>query len=393
MTEPRRLAVRAAARRMASVRGEAVGGVVGYAVRGEQQRSDATRIEVVTEGLLVRRLQQDPALDGVAAVVLDEFHERSLDLDLALALVADVRASLRPDLRVVVMSATIDPGPVADLLGRGAAEPTPVIRIDVPVHPVQTRYRPGSAHDRLEDRVADVVVEATRADPGDVLVFLPGRPEIRRTVAALRRRAGAGGRHGAGAPRLPGPRRTGPGPVARPDRSAPGRAVHQHRRDVADGAGSAGGGGRRPSPHRGCRSGDGAAGPGHGPGVPGRGRPAPGPGRSDRARGLLPPVVTGGRAPPPCGRPARDRRRRPGRAGAAGAVLGCGVARRPGLAGAPRRRAATRRGAAAGRPGRGRRGRPADRPGPLHGRARLPPEARRRGRRRRGRACRRRGRG
>lgn len=189
MTEPRRLAVRAAARRMASVRGEAVGSTVGFAVRGEQQRSDATRIEVVTEGLLVRRLQQDPALDGVAAVVLDEFHERSLDLDLALALVVDVRASLRPDLRVVVMSATIDPGPVAALLGRGAAEPTPVIRIDVPVHPVQTRYRPGSAHDRLEDRVADVVVEATRADPGDVLVFLPGRPEIRRTVAALRRRA------------------------------------------------------------------------------------------------------------------------------------------------------------------------------------------------------------
>ncbi len=188
MTEPRRLAVRAAARRMASVRGEAVGGVVGYAVRGDHLRSDATRIEVVTEGLLVRRLQQDPALDGVAAVVLDEFHERSLDLDLALALVADVRASLRPDLRVVVMSATIDPGPVADLLGRGAAEPAPVIRIDVPVHPVQTRYRPGSAHDRLEDRVADVVVEATRAEPGDVLVFLPGRPEIRRTVAALRRR-------------------------------------------------------------------------------------------------------------------------------------------------------------------------------------------------------------
>ena len=201
MTEPRRLAVRAAARRMASLRGEEVGDTVGYAVRGDQRRGPGTRIEVVTEGLLVRRLQQDPSLDGVACVVLDEFHERSLDLDLALALLCDVRSSLRPDLRVVVMSATIDPTPVAALLGVGSGSgtasasgspdgaPVPVIDVDVPVFPVDTRYRPGSAHEPFEDRVAEVIEEATRTDPGDVLVFLPGRPEIRRTTAALRRRA------------------------------------------------------------------------------------------------------------------------------------------------------------------------------------------------------------
>ena len=146
--------------------------------------SPRTRIEVVTEGLFLRRLQSDPTLDGVAAVLLDEFHERSADVDLALALVADVRASLRPDLRVLIMSATIDPGPLAALLGAPGA-PVPVVEATAPIFPVETRHRPGSAHVPLEDRVAEVVRESLRTDTGDVLVFLPGRPEIHRVRRAL----------------------------------------------------------------------------------------------------------------------------------------------------------------------------------------------------------------
>ena len=186
VVEPRRLAVRAAARRMASVRGEQVGQTIGYSVRGDRRVGRGTRVEVMTDGLLVRRVQQDPGLDGVAAVLFDEFHERSVDADLALALLLDVRESLRPDLRIVVMSATLDAGPVADLLG-GTGRPggAAVIRTEAPVHQVETRYRPGSTHDRIEDRIAAVVREALSSDPGDLLVFLPGRGEIRRTARAL----------------------------------------------------------------------------------------------------------------------------------------------------------------------------------------------------------------
>lgn len=196
MLQPRRLAARAAARRMADVRGERVGQTFGHAVRGERKVGPATRVEVVTEGLLVRRMQADPSLEGVAAVILDEFHERSLDTDLALALLLDLRESLRPDLRLLVMSATLDPAPVAELLGRSAPDgaqagpvpvPVPVIEATAPIHPVEVRYRPGSAHDPIEQRVAAVIVEALRNDPGDVLVFLPGRAEIRRTRRELER--------------------------------------------------------------------------------------------------------------------------------------------------------------------------------------------------------------
>lgn len=190
--EPRRLAARTAASRMAQVAGEQVGQTYGYAVRGERRGSARTRVEVVTEGLLVRRLQSDPSLDGISAVLLDEFHERSIDTDLALALLLDLRGSLRPDLRILVMSATLDPTPVATLLAdeRG---PVPVVEATSPMHPVEVRYRPGSAHDPLERRVAAVVAEAVANDPGDVLVFLPGRPEIRRTARELGRVALPGG--------------------------------------------------------------------------------------------------------------------------------------------------------------------------------------------------------
>jgi ATP-dependent helicase HrpB len=191
LTEPRRLAVRAAARRMASVRGDDIGQSVGYAVRGESRRSPRTLIEVVTEGLALRRLQADPSLPGVGAVLVDEVHERSLDVDLLLAFLVEVRASLREDLRVLVMSATVEPGPLAGLLGGGDG-PAPVIEVGAATHSVRTVYRPGSARDAVEDRVADVVAEALATDPGDILAFLPGRAEIRRTAAALARRPLAG---------------------------------------------------------------------------------------------------------------------------------------------------------------------------------------------------------
>ena len=196
VVEPRRLAARAAATRMAELAGEPVGQVVGYSVRGERRVSTATRIEVVTEGLFLRRLQSDPTLEGVAAVLLDEFHERSVDIDLALALLTDVRSSLRPDLRLVVMSATIDPAPVADLLGSldvgAGGGRAPVIEATAPMFDVATHYMAGSAHDPLEERVAAAVRVAVRDDPGDVLVFLPGRPEIHRVERVLARGRGGG---------------------------------------------------------------------------------------------------------------------------------------------------------------------------------------------------------
>ncbi|UDY34736.1 ATP-dependent helicase HrpB [Dermatobacter hominis] len=191
VVQPRRLAARSAARRIAAqLPGDGgVGGTVGYSVRGDREVGPATRIELVTEGLLLRRLQRDPTLASTAAVLLDEFHERSADIDLLLALLLDVRSSLRPDLRLLVMSATLDPGPVAALLGDG--DPAPVVTATAPLHPVRTLHRPGSVRDRLEDRVAAVVREALAAGPeadgvlGDLLVFLPGRGEIRRTHAAV----------------------------------------------------------------------------------------------------------------------------------------------------------------------------------------------------------------
>lgn len=179
MLEPRRLAASASARRMAKNHGERVGATFGYSIRGDSRTSSGTRVEVVTEGLFLRRLQRDPELSGIGAVILDEFHERSVDADLAMTLIHDVRGSLRPDLRVLVMSATMDPQPVAELLE------APVVTVTAPIHPIETRYRPGSAHDPIEHRVTDVVLESLTHDDGDLLVFLPGRPEINRTHRQL----------------------------------------------------------------------------------------------------------------------------------------------------------------------------------------------------------------
>ncbi|WP_116130941.1 ATP-dependent helicase HrpB [Tropicimonas sp. IMCC34043] len=182
MLEPRRLAARAAAERMAETLGQAVGETVGYRIRGEARVGKATRIEVVTEGILTRMLQADPGLDGIGAVIFDEFHERSLNADLGLALCLEVRGALREDLILLPMSATLDAGPVAELMG-GA----PVITAEGRTYPVETRWldRPLPPRTRLEPAVADLTRQALAETDGSLLVFLPGEGEIRRVQAAL----------------------------------------------------------------------------------------------------------------------------------------------------------------------------------------------------------------
>jgi ATP-dependent helicase HrpB len=181
MLEPRRLATRAAARRMAELCGERVGGLVGYQTRDERAIGPDTRIEVLTEGVLTRRLQHDPELPGVAAVIFDEVHERNLTTDLGLALTLDVAATLRPDLRLVAMSATADTARFAALLGTPGQAAAPVVTADGRAFPVDVRWLPRRKGDRLEAAVGTAVGHALREQDGDVLVFLPGIGEIRRT--------------------------------------------------------------------------------------------------------------------------------------------------------------------------------------------------------------------
>jgi ATP-dependent helicase HrpB len=189
--EPRRLATRAAARRMAALRGERVGESVGYRTRDDRAVGPDTRIEVVTEGILTRRIQGDPGLDGVGLVVFDEFHERNLQADLGLALTLDARRHLRPDLRVLVMSATLDGDRVAALLGTESG-PAPVITSESRSFPIDVRYAPRRPRDRLEPAVVGAVRSALRTEPdGDVLAFLPGAGEIERVADQLTRELGA----------------------------------------------------------------------------------------------------------------------------------------------------------------------------------------------------------
>ncbi|GAB2616493.1 hypothetical protein Aab01nite_29340 [Paractinoplanes abujensis] len=183
VAEPRRLAARAAARRMATLLGEKPGGRVGYTVRGDRQVSRSTRVEVVTTGVLVRRLQRDPELAGTSVVILDECHERHLDTDLALAFLVEVRATLRPDLGLLATSATADAGRLADVLGAA-----PVVTASARVYPVEEIWTPppgpitpplGLRVDpRLLDHVAATTRRALAEGEGDVLVFLPGAREI-----------------------------------------------------------------------------------------------------------------------------------------------------------------------------------------------------------------------
>ncbi|MBL8576809.1 MAG: ATP-dependent helicase HrpB [Mesorhizobium sp.] len=180
LLEPRRLAARAAARRMASLLGEEPGVTVGYAMRMESRMSAKTRIQVVTEGVLARMILDDPELPGVSAVLFDEFHERSLDGDFGLALALDVQGALRPDLRIIVMSATLDGARVARLL-----EGAPVIRSEGRSFPVDIRYDERPAGIPVEDAMAKTIREAVATESGSVLAFLPGQREIERTAERL----------------------------------------------------------------------------------------------------------------------------------------------------------------------------------------------------------------
>lgn len=184
LLEPRRLAARAAARRMASLLGEEPGETVGYAMRMDRRVSKKTRVLVVTEGVLARMIIDDPGLEGIAALVFDEFHERSLDADFGLALALDVQGALRPDLRLVVMSATLDGARVAHLLGDA-----PVIESAGRAFPVDIRHRARGPGTAVEDAVADAVRAALDGEEtGSVLAFLPGQREIARTAERLKGR-------------------------------------------------------------------------------------------------------------------------------------------------------------------------------------------------------------
>jgi ATP-dependent helicase HrpB len=183
MLEPRRIAARASAERMARTLGERAGETVGYRVRFGSKISRATRIEVVTEGIFSRQILDDPELSGVAAVLFDEFHERSLDADLGLALARDAQTGLREDLRILVMSATLDGARVGKLLGDA-----PVIASEGRAFPVKTRYLGRKADAPIERQMADAIATALRADPGSVLAFLPGAAEIRRAQNFLAER-------------------------------------------------------------------------------------------------------------------------------------------------------------------------------------------------------------
>jgi ATP-dependent helicase HrpB len=190
MLEPRRMAARAAAARMSELLGHPLGSTVGYHIRMDHRSGPATRVEVVTEGILTRRLQGDPALEGVGLVIFDEFHERSLNSDLGLALCLESTACLRDDLRLLVMSATLDADPVARLMGNA-----PVITARGRAWPVETRYHAPTAKQRrpapVERTCAAVIQKALGEAEGDILAFLPGEGEIRR-VERLLRSAGPG---------------------------------------------------------------------------------------------------------------------------------------------------------------------------------------------------------
>ncbi len=183
LLEPRRLAARGAAERMARTLGERVGETVGLRVRLGSRIGPRTRIEVVTEGVFTRMILGDPELSGIAAVLFDEFHERSLDADFGLALALDAQAGLREDLRILVMSATLDGARVAALLGDA-----PVIASEGRAFPVETRHLPRDPRQRIEDEMTAAILRALAAEPGSVLAFLPGQGEIRRVETRLRER-------------------------------------------------------------------------------------------------------------------------------------------------------------------------------------------------------------
>ena len=181
MLEPRRLAARAASNRMAESLGEAVGETIGVRMRLQSKVSGRTRIEIITEGVFARMILNDPELKGVSAVLFDEFHERSLDADMGLALALDAQGALRPDLRILIMSATLDGARVAKLF-----DDAPLIESEGRAFPIVTHYAPRNPNERVESGVARIVRRALSAETGSLLVFLPGQGEISRTAALLR---------------------------------------------------------------------------------------------------------------------------------------------------------------------------------------------------------------
>ncbi|MEQ9504980.1 MAG: helicase-related protein [Hyphomonas sp.] len=178
MLEPRRIAARMAAERMASSLGEKLGQTVGLTTRVDRKVSAATRIEVITDGLFTRRILNDPGLEGVGAALFDEFHERRLNSDLGLALALEAQGALREDLRLLIMSATLDTGAVAKVIK------APVIESSGRQYPVETRYL-GRSDDRIEERMPRAIRQALREQEGSILAFLPGAREIHRTAEAL----------------------------------------------------------------------------------------------------------------------------------------------------------------------------------------------------------------
>lgn len=180
LLEPRRIAAAAAARYMAQLLGEQVGQTVGYTIRFESKISRSTRIEVVTEGVLTRRIQNDPELQGICCIIFDEFHERSLHADLGLALCYEAQQSLRPDLKLLIMSATLDCTPIAQLLGDA-----PIIMSAGRPYPVELRYQNKTVRQPLAQQVAGAVKRALAEEQGDLLVFLPGSGEIRAVAREL----------------------------------------------------------------------------------------------------------------------------------------------------------------------------------------------------------------
>jgi ATP-dependent helicase HrpB len=180
LLSPRRLAARAAAERMAALAGEPVGKTFGYATRMDSRRSAQTRVTVVTEGIFVNRIQADPELAGVSAVLFDEVHERSLDSDFGLALALDAQAALRPDLRLVAMSATLDGARFSALMGE-----SPVIESEGRSHPLELRHLGRAAEARIEESVAGAIRQALRETDGGILAFLPGVAEIERTAERI----------------------------------------------------------------------------------------------------------------------------------------------------------------------------------------------------------------
>ena len=186
--EPRRLAARAAAERMAQMLGETAGETVGYRTRLQSRIGPRTRIEVVTEGVFTRMILDDPGLEGVGAVLFDEFHERSLDADLGLALARESQSLLRDDLKLVVMSATLDIAGVSRLLARPDASPAPVVEAEGRMFPVETFYSGRNPVERLEDAMSRACLTALHEQPGSILAFLPGQGEIHRSAQRLKDR-------------------------------------------------------------------------------------------------------------------------------------------------------------------------------------------------------------